>query len=69
MTDEWLTQISETNRELAAAFAIGHFLDALRSASNLTAVSIFGEVINFEQTSVLWSISLIDMAVVGGWAA
>jgi hypothetical protein len=27
-TDEWLTQISETNRDLAAAFAIGHFLDA-----------------------------------------
>jgi hypothetical protein len=29
ITDEWLTQISETNRDLAAAFAIGHFLDAL----------------------------------------
>jgi hypothetical protein len=28
VTDEWLTPISETNRDLAAAFAIGHFLDA-----------------------------------------
>ena len=28
VTDEWLTPISETNRDLAAAFAMGHFLDA-----------------------------------------